>query len=148
MTMQQPGHRKPGRPHGGSIPGVHTLVQTRSDQAGAVGAGVVETLADSLDQAVQAAWPHDFLCELRPSWRRIRVGWRPCFPLAWRKMVGHGKRTNGRTGGFVKDHPPGVWAQAPPGLLRQSSAFAWRGTVLRDVASQRNRRQRAVSAVA
>ena len=87
-----------------------------------------------------------FPASSRPSWRRQRVGWRPCFPRVWRKTVGT-RQTNQRTDRLLRKRPPsGRWAQAPPRLLRQSSAFAWRGTVLRDVASQRNRRRRAVSA--
>ncbi len=43
---------------------VHSLLQSLSEQAGAVGARVIETLAESLSQALQAASPHDFLFHL------------------------------------------------------------------------------------
>ena len=61
----------------GPSQGVHTLVQALSDQAGAVGAGVAETLADALDQALQAVCPSDFLCEraslLEAATRRLEA---------------------------------------------------------------------------
>jgi len=40
------------------------LLQSLSDQAGVVGARVVETLAESLDQALQAECPQEFLSTL------------------------------------------------------------------------------------
>ncbi|WP_428563836.1 MAG: hypothetical protein ACP59X_01150 [Solidesulfovibrio sp. DCME] len=43
---------------------MHGLLQSLSDQARAVGARVIETLAESLRQALQAASPREFLIHL------------------------------------------------------------------------------------
>jgi len=109
MTMQQPGHRKSAGPHGGSIPGrAHACADTfgpsrrcwrrrRRNARRLLGPSGAGHLAARFSLRARAP----------PGGGNASAGGRVSRGFGGRRW-GHGKRTNGRIGCFVKDHPPGV----------------------------------------